>query len=540
MLIKASSDLNFKQIISRQNNSVKILHIYRLMVATLLFAQVLVPQTSLLTILNTELYSWLSFIYLISALFWLLISWKPEKYDEQLISIQIYLDIFVIIILMHASGGVDSGLGILLIINIIMTSLLCTQPLTLIFAALATVALLAEFIYSNFGVLDRSSSSTQVGLLGIALFVTAFVSTRLTKEIRESNELAQQQHSDLANLSILNDHIIENMQSGVIALDDNFNIQHINNIAIKLLLLPHSNNTHLQQVHSTLWDLFEKWQQNTIQQDRLYLPAESFIDNVQIRFKPIEDNKQKLYLIFLEDLSIIHKQANQTKLAALGHLTANIAHEIRNPLGAISHASQLLAESPHLDDTDKRMTEIINQHSGRINHIIEDVLQISRSKKIQRECIEIEAWLKQFLHDFCLGSELASLDCFVPNISTNNSKILFDSGHLNQILTNVCQNAKTHGASNRPIHINTSKNKYQYIIEIADEGPGLSAKDILKVTEPFYTTSSKGSGLGLYIVNQLCDINNAKLHISNNAYLGTSVKIICQLIDEEPSVDNKA
>ncbi len=532
MPTKASSELDLKGIISRQHHSAQILHIYRIIVAALLFAQILFPDTTFLKIINTELYSWVSFLYLIGALFWLLISWQPDKYDEQLISIQIYLDIFVIILLMHASGGVESGLGILLIINIIMTSLLCTQPLTLIFAALASVGLLAEFIYSHLGQLGHAAGSTQVGLLGIALFVTAFVSTRLTKEIRESNALAQKQHGDLANLSILNEHIIENMQSGVIALDHNFNIQHINNIAIKLLLLPNVLHTHLQQTHTALWELFDQWLDNSIQINRLYLPVESFIDNVQIRFKRFDNNKQHGYLIFLDDLSIIHKQANQTKLAALGHLTANIAHEIRNPLGAISHASQLLAESPHLDATDIRMTEIIGQHSERINHIIEDVLQISRSKKISRECISIESWLNQFIHDFCLGSE-ATKECFAPLIQTQNSVILFDAGHLSQILTNIFQNAKTHGLADRQVHLLASKTKRHYIIEIADEGPGISEKDLLKITEPFYTTSTEGSGLGLYIVTQLCDLNSAKLDISTNQYHGTSVKITCQLIDDK-------
>jgi len=531
MQIRAKPDLNIRHIISRQNHSAQILHIYRIIVATLLFAQVLFPESSLIKILDPELYSWLSFIYLIGALFWVLISWQPNTYDEQLISIQIYLDIFVIILLMHACGGVESGLGILLIINIIMTSLLCTQTLTLIFAALASVALLAEYIYSYLGQLEHITGSTQVGLLGIALFMTAFVSIRLTKEIREANELAQQQHTDLANLSILNDHIIENMQSGVISLDQHFHIQHINNIAINLLLLPPSLKSHLQQVHFDLWTLFEQWLNNSIQINRLYLPAESDIDNVQIRFKRIDNNNQHGYLIFLDDLSIIHKQANQTKLAALGHLTANIAHEIRNPLGAISHASQLLAESPHLDKTDLRMTEIIAQHSERINHIIEDVLQISRSKKIQRECIAIETWLKHFIYEFCLGSE-ATKECFTPEFNTQDSSILFDSGHLSQILTNVCQNAKTHGVSNRPIHLLTIKTKHHFTIEVADEGPGISDKERLKITEPFYTTSSEGSGLGLYIVTQLCDLNSAKLKIMTNQYNGTSIIIQCQLIDD--------
>lgn len=525
----AKPDIDFKQIISRQNHSAQILLVYRLILASSFFVQVLIPETSLLKIVDTELYSWVSFFYVIGALFWLLISWK--SFDEQIISIQIYLDIFVIILIMHSCGGVESGLGILLIINIIMTSLLCTQPLTLTFSALASVGLLAEYLYSHYGQISLAVDSTQVGLLGIALFITAFVSSRLTLEVHQSNALARQQHSDLANLSVLNDHIIENMQSGVIALDHLFQIKHINNIAINLLSVPNSINTHLKTALPVLWRLFRKWQNNVSEFNRLYLPAESRIDNVQIRFKQINGNQHHDYLIFIDDLSLIHKQANQTKLAALGHLTANIAHEIRNPLGAISHASQLLAESPHLDKTDIRMTEIISQHCKRINHIIEDVLKISRNKKIQRECIHIEPWLTQFIQDFCLGSE-ATTDCFMPEINTSESHILFDSGHLTQILTNICQNAKTHGVKDKPIHIVTSKIKNEYIIEIADEGPGITSEHLNKITEPFYTTSSKGSGLGLYIVTQLCDLNSAKLDITQNQYKGTSIIIKCQLVDE--------
>lgn len=531
--IKSFFNLSLQHHQNQHGHSAKILHVYRLVIATLLFAQIILPEQPFLQVENTELYTWVSFIYLISALFWILISWQTHKKDEQLISVQIYLDIVTIIILMHACGGVESGLGILLIINIVMTSLLCAQSLTIIFAALTSIGLLAEYIYANFSHLGQGNSSTQVGLLGIALFATAYVSIRLTSEVEQTTAIAKQQQSDLKNLSALNDYIIDTMQSGVIVLDRNHHIQHINNAAYSLLHFKNALSLPLRTSHTALYELFSHWKKVTNHKNHLYLPKESGIDNVQIRFKDITNENQQGYLIFLDDLSLIHKQANQSKLAALGHLTANIAHEIRNPLGAISHASQLLAESDHLDQTNQRMTEIIQQHTGRINHIIEDVLQISRSKKSQRECIAIESWLKQFIQDFCLSSQHANpAECFKLEIATNNSFILFDSGHLNQILTNICQNAQMHGVKNRPIHIISSKDERQFTIEIADEGPGIKSEHLSQITEPFYTTSSEGSGLGLYIVSQLCEINSAKLAINSNQYNGTSLKITCQLIDQ--------
>lgn len=512
-------------------NSVTTLNFYRLILATVFLGQILLPGEPLLPIKDTALYSWTSYFYLISALFWLLVTWHPRKHNEQLIAIQIYLDIFTIIIIMHSCGGVESGLGILLIINIIMSSLLCTQMLTFIFAALASLGLLSEYTYSYLNQLSTATDSTQVGLLGIALFATAFISMRLTSEIKQSSAIAEQKQKDLESLSALNDYIIETMQSGIIVLDQNIKIQHINNAACNLLHMKNVLSMALRSCHPSLFNLFSVWLNNNIKADHFYLPEESHIDNVQISFRQITHNQQTGYLVFIDDLSLIQKKTNQKKLAALGHLTANIAHEIRNPLGAISHASQLLAESQNLDTTDERMTEIIHQHTKRINHIIEDILQIARSKKTQRECIKIEPWLKQFIKEFCLGSN-ASIECFSPEINTQESFILFDTGHLFQVLSNICQNAKNHGIKNHPVHLTTHKNDKFFTIEIADEGPGMPETEISKITEPFYTTSANGSGLGLYIVNQLCDINSAKLKFQKNQYNGTSVTISCELVDE--------
>lgn len=528
---KHSTNLSFNHVHSSQHYSVKILLSYRLIIASFLFSQILFVEHSVLNIVNADLYSWMSFIFLISALFWILTSWNNPFYDEQRIAIQIYADIFITVFIIHACGGVESGLGILLVINIIMTSLLCTQAHTLIFTALATIGLLAEHLYVSLTPQGATSSSTQVGLVGIALFATSYVASRFSSEVKKTNDIAKQQQSDLANLSALNNYIIETMQSGIIALDQHYNVKHINQAANTLLQSKLLLDRPLYDSHAALFRLFEHWTHHFDHQDRLYLPEESHIENVQVRFKQIAYEKHHGYLIFVSDLSLIQKQANQQKLAALGHLTANIAHEIRNPLGALSHASQLLAESKNLDKTDTRMTEIIQQHSDRINHIIEDVLKLSRSKQSERECLEIEDWLNQFIKEYCLGSE-ATIECFAPQFNTHNSRILFDPGHLSQILTNLCDNAKSHGSNSKPIHFITSIKDQKFFIEIADEGKGIDKKDRSKVTEPFYTTSTKGSGLGLYIVNQLCDINSAQLLIESNQYKGTSVKIISNLIDE--------
>jgi two-component system sensor histidine kinase PilS (NtrC family) len=212
----------------------------------------------------------------------------------------------------------------------------------------------------------------------------------------------------------------------------------------------------------------------------------------------------------------------QAKLASLGHLTASIAHEIRNPLGAISYAAQLLSENNNLEETEHRMTEIIHQHSNRINHIIEDILKISRGTPAIMEKIDLKLWLDNFIEDFCLSNQ-ASSDCFDLELDLKNLTILFDPGHLTQIMTNLCTNARTHGNANKPLHIKVYKNhKYAMNIEIADEGPGIDQQTLDQIFEPFFTTSHQGSGLGLYIVDQLCELNDSTVSVRQNAYDGTS------------------
>ncbi len=212
----------------------------------------------------------------------------------------------------------------------------------------------------------------------------------------------------------------------------------------------------------------------------------------------------------------------QAKLASLGHLTASIAHEIRNPLGAISYAAQLLSENQDLAESEHRMTEIIHQHTQRINHIIEDILQISRGSPTAMEEIDLLPWLNKFVTDFCMTEHVDenSIELELPD---EQNLILFDPGHLSQIMTNLCSNARNHGNADRPVHIKVYIHPLRVVnIEIADEGPGIDREYMDKIFEPFFTTSHQGSGLGLYIVSQLCELNNAAISVHKNLYNGTS------------------
>ncbi|MDH3220356.1 MAG: PAS domain-containing sensor histidine kinase [Gammaproteobacteria bacterium] len=501
--------------------SVRLLNVYRLGLAAIFFAQSFVSPSPLLNIVYLPLYSWTSFAFLLLAMIWVVAAWIERRGFRSQVTLQMYSDTIIIILLMHACGGISSGLGMLLIISVAISGLLTEQALAILFASLASLGLMTEHIYSVINIPGYTGTSTQVGILGASLVATAIVTHNLMTRVRSSEQLVQQRERDVALLSALNQEVIENLQAGVVVLSRNDNIRHINQAALDMLHLANIKSISLQKNCPKLLAALESWR-NTPEIETPMLPSQTGIDNIQISFRELHSEGQPNTLIFLNDVSSIRDSMQQAKLASLGHLTASIAHEIRNPLGAISYAAELLNENEDFSEADLRMIEIINQHTARINNIIEDILKISRSNPTVKEQIDLADWLPGFIDKFC-QSGLARPETFEFEIEIENPRLLFDTGHLTQILTNLCTNACVHGGSDKPIAIRVfATEAYPLCIEVADQGPGVDTAILDQIFEPFYTTSHQGSGLGLYICGQLCELNNAFITARINQHNGTS------------------
>ena len=233
--------------------------------------------------------------------------------------------------------------------------------------------------------------------------------------------------------------------------------------------------------------------------------------DIHIRFMVLPTRQEFYYMIILEDITLYNQRLQQSKLASLGQLTASIAHEIRNPLGAISHAGQLLSEIPNLSDQDKRLTEIIQTHSSRVNHIIEDILMLSKRSGSSREKIPVRSWLENYLLHFRLEHSINS-ETFQLSDGNDSLSAFMDSNHLKQIMDNLCLNALKYGKPELgAIVLQVLNNQQDVCIEIIDRGLGISNENIHHLFEPFFTTSASGTGLGLYISRELAELNQAKL-----------------------------
>lgn len=463
---------------------------------------------SLLGTYDSKLFIYSSQTYLmLSALSGVSVAWRMSSYTTQA-QLLIFSDIFILTLIMHASGGVNSGMGALLAVSIAAGGLLIGGRCAMLFAALASLAVLTEQVVADYMDHFRSSSYVYAGMLGAAFFTIALLSYVLAQRSEQIIQLADQQKQTITKLEDLNQYIIQHLQSGIIIANQQQFIQLANESALRLANLA-GLPSKLSDISVQLAQAFDTWLADR-ERDfaMLQLPNQS---EVHSRFMPLPAGHDVFYMVILEDVALYNQQVQQSKLASLGRLTASIAHEIRNPLSAISHAGQLLAENPLLSNQDRRLTEIIRIHSERVNNIIEDILQLSRRTDSRREKIHLQPWLDNYLQNFVQEYGVAT-DAFKFMCPSEALFALIDPGHLRQIMDNLCRNALKYGKPEAgPILLRVFAARQAPCIEVVDNGAGIGRKHLRHLFEPFFTTSSSGTGLGLYISKELAELNQAKL-----------------------------
>jgi len=428
----------------------------------------------------------------------------------------VVLDILALTLIMRASGGIETGLGMLLVAAIAGNSLLLSSRAANLFAAIAAIAILAEQVFAQQNP-DLTENFTQAGILGATLFATAFLAHVLSTRVRESEALAAQRGVDLANLAQLNQHVLQRMQSGIVVVDADQHIRLMNESAWYMLGLPSLGNTqnkNLKLISPELAEQLIDWRRGGLSEPRTFRPGGGNVELLP-NMTALGSEARAGTLIFLEDTARMAQQAQQLKLASLGRLTASIAHEIRNPLGAISHAEQLLAEGNTNNAADNRLLEIIHTNTARVNDIIENVLQLSRRDRSMPEDLPLKNWLENFLQEFVQSQGCDPADISL-HITPDNTIVHMDATQLHQVLWNLCHNSLRHslnypGQPKVELHGGIEDNSRKPFLDVIDHGPGVPPNTIGNIFEPFFTTESKGSGLGLYIARELCEGNRARL-----------------------------
>ncbi|MBI3140271.1 MAG: PAS domain-containing sensor histidine kinase [Rhodocyclales bacterium] len=489
--------------------SLKYFNLYRLIVASVfLLATVLYPRTSGLGSQNLLLFVWTSLAYWIFALFFYAALKQLRPHFNLQLMLQVTVDILALTLMMYASGGGKSGLAVMLLVVLAGAGLVGQGRLTLFFAAMATLAVLIEQGFRVLGLGADPADFVQTGFVCMGFFATATSARLLARRVIANEELARRRGIDLANQLSISERVIRDMQDGVLVVDAAEQVRQFNPQAEALLGVRAPARPDLASFCVALAERFRALRRERGEEVMiLKVPG----GGTPLRARFVRAGESGDALIYLEDLGRVQAQAQQLKLAALGRLTANIAHEIRNPLSAISHAAELLREEKRSEMQD-RLSRIINDNAQRLERLVRDVLELGRRDRARPEPIRLARFLEAFVEEFALHGK-AERRIFALDAAPD-AVLMFDRAHLNQVLWNLLANALRYcsrGPDSVRIlgHANPSAGRTE--LHIIDDGPGIPEHVRAQVFEPFFTTHGQGTGLGLYIARELCEGNGAAL-----------------------------
>jgi two-component system sensor histidine kinase PilS (NtrC family) len=446
------------------------------------------------------------------------------------LSSQILVDIGAISLLYLAAGGARSGLGLLYLFPLAGAAILAPLVLALFSASLATLFLLAESTWQFF-LTNQEPLLFQAGIMGAAFFAVVLVVSRLAARLIGQEELAAKRGTDLGIQQAVYRIVVDDAGDGILVAGRDGFVFSGNPAARRMLgleadSLEAGDNFRLADIPALepVAQGFEAWLAGGPQADAYVTikrwqgqdgPVRGRLDqpvHLKLRFARVDtpDGAAERSVIFMQDVSAIENQAQQLKLASMGRLTASIAHEVRNPLSAIGHATSLLAEDL-TGPAETRLLRIVGDNVARVNRMVEDILKLSRKVQPGGEPVPLGQFLAELKAEFTETHGLADNMVYIGEAGSRT--VRFDGLHLREVLVNLLGNAIRY-ASGKPASIRlfpVLDATGRVELHVQDDGPGITAEVRAHLFEPFYTTSSKGTGLGLYLARELCLNNGAML-----------------------------
>ena len=490
--------------------SLRFFSMYRLSIALLFMAASLVfGDTVSLGTQDPLLFDRVAAVYVLASIVFLAVLLRrPRRFSLQL-SVQVALDIAALTVMMFASGGQKSGIAILVLVVVAGAALVGQGRMTLFYAALASVAMLLE---ESWRALTRDADPAdfvRTGIISIAFFATAIIVRLLAQRVVANETLARERGRELNDQLRISERIIRDMEDGVLVVDGDGRVRLLNPRAEALLSVESPSGTELSRLSRELANRYRVWSGQPVETVEMLRPDGGRL--LRVRYLPSAESGGNA-LIYLEDMERVQSQAQQLKLAALGRLTANMAHEIRNPLAAISHAAELLAEED-ADPLRQRLARIIHDNTRRLNRLVTEVLELGRRDRAQPEALRWQVFLSGFMEELILHDESAGRRVRVGECDV---ELRFDRGHLYRILWNLLANALRHaspadGAVRLEARPGATADRIE--LHVVDDGSGVEEAQRNLVFEPFFTTHGAGTGLGLYIARELCEASGARLEL---------------------------
>ncbi len=476
-----------------------------------------------------------------SLLMIVLLSRNPEQ-PHMLGRFAFIVDIVVAMILIYTLNSLSIGTGMLLVFWCCAAAVILPRGFAFTLAAASSIFIIA---FTAWGMLYSDGVTHDLltaGIYAASCFFGALIFSALARWNQQYELLAEQNVVDLRNMEQINEIVIRRMRTGVVVVDHAGEIRLMNESAWFLLGSPDSANTNLSAVAPRLMKLLRRWHtgKKVTDEPESLVPGHSPVIPQFIR---IPGTHNEATLVFLQDTSKVSRQASTIATETLAKLSGSIAHEIRNPLAAIVNASELMQESEKINPEDQQLLKIINTQGERINSIIENILQLARQKRSRPEVIQLNLELQSLVTEYRQMMPKNGLKITL-NLLPQPTYVLFDRSQFQQVIHQLLENAVTHASQSDQqtlvsISLDTKHGSDHIILDFEDNGPGISANMMAKIFEPFYSSHQQGSGLGLYIIQQLCSINQTELSAISSDGSGALFRLVIPSASHEQKVNRQ-
>ncbi|KFN51253.1 sensor histidine kinase [Arenimonas composti] len=530
-----------KKTISPQRRELYFFSLYRLLEACLLALVAFSPVGEMLVRLREPtLLQGMVVLYMIAAVALLVAGYRSRLPPPTQAAIGLAIDILVAAGTLGTTTGSQGGIALLLLFNVGAGALILPQRAGIGFALTAALVMLGDSLLLRTFDLENARPLAESVMFAVTYLATAVLCELLSRQVLESQALAEQRGEELASQAEINELVIRRMKTGILVVDGEHRIKVCNEAAWALLGKPSPDRRELADVANGLHRSLMAWRRGRGEIPKAMTLADG-APEVLPRFVSLSltDN---LFLIFLDDSRMYSDRAEELTLATLGRLSASIAHEIRNPLAAINYSVQLLEEANELQDADRRLLEIIHTQCQRMDGIVRDILGLARRERSQPETIDVGQFARRFVDEYRASHPLET--DILQAVAERSTLAMADPRHLHQVLTILVQNALTYGRmpgepARVTVAVRTAPPGSPPELDVIDRGPGIPAAVASQIFTPFFTTSEHGTGLGLYIAQQLCEANQCTLSYQPVPGGGSCFRIVLPqgmtLVQDAPS-----
>ncbi|WP_037586531.1 two-component system sensor histidine kinase NtrB [Stenoxybacter acetivorans] len=505
----------------RQHGVDKLLNLINIARVSLLFSlltfQVLVQQISNdnhngvwrnVGVLNeAEFYVW-AFIYS-GIIIFSLIEPRWQQQQDSMPNVVAVVDISMVAWLMHMAAGVYGNLGILVLPFVTTSCLISYGRYPFLYAGYAsllmTVSTIVLFSGQPGGIFGDLRPWIRLFVLVASSFLLASLTSYIADFVARSRQTLRAQSKVLASFRNLTEEALNNMQEAVVVIDKANQVWLLNGVAQTFFPdLCINKNSEL------FCPLQAHWKHHHYRDFEINMDIQKI--SMRIRTRTIKAEEDLLLMLFMRRQIELDQEAMSVKLSALGQLTVNLAHEIRNPMSAIRHANDLLHEEA-CSESMVKLNSIIEHNIERIDKMLQDISTVNKRDKIRKHAINLREFWDRFYQEFILINPEAA-DCIILDMENPIMFAWCDPHHLQQILWNLMNNAWRHSRQDtQAIRVDFNflgGNEIQ--ISVIDNGGGVPPENQHRLFEPFFTTAANGTGLGLYVAQELANANLGNLY----------------------------